>query len=100
MPAVEACPHFLRGAIKDPTRLIPPEEHLLLTMRKCKTLLDHGFTSAYSAATSKLRLDIVIRNEITRPLPGPAHARRQPEITVTGGLGDERQQPCITRASA
>ncbi len=41
---------------------IPPEEHVLLTMRNAKTLLDHGFTSAYSAATSKLRLDVVIRN--------------------------------------
>lgn len=39
---------------------IPPEEHVLLTVRNAKTLLDHGFTSAYSAATSKLRLDVVI----------------------------------------
>jgi imidazolonepropionase-like amidohydrolase len=71
---------------------IPPEEHLLLTMRNAKTLLDHGFTSAYSAATAKLRLDVVIRNEINAGrLPGPRIKAASPEITVTGGLGDERK---------
>src|ERR1700723_2712769 len=51
------------GAINDSDLgNIPPEEHVLLTVRNAKTLLDHGFTSAYSAATSKLRLDVVIRN--------------------------------------
>lgn len=81
------------GAIKDSDLgLIPPEENLLLTMRNAKTLLDHGFTSAYSAATTKLRLDIVIRNEINAGrLPGPRMRAAGPEITVTGGLGDERQ---------
>src|SRR5260221_1840873 len=72
---------------------IPPEEHLLLTMRNAKTLLDHGFTSAYSAATAKLRLDVVIRNEINAGrLPGPRMRAASPEITVTGGLGDEHKQ--------
>jgi imidazolonepropionase-like amidohydrolase len=71
---------------------IPPEEHLLLTMRNAKTLLDHGFTSAYSAATAKLRLDVVIRNEINAGrLPGPRMRAASPEITVTAGLGDERK---------
>jgi imidazolonepropionase-like amidohydrolase len=71
---------------------IPPEEHLLLTMRNAKTLLDHGFTSAYSAATAKLRLDVVIRNEINAGrLPGPRIKAASPEITVTAGLGDERK---------
>src|ERR1700687_1594506 len=71
---------------------IPPEEHLLLTMRNAKTLLDHGFTSAYSAATAKLRLDVVIRNEINAGrLPGPRIRAASPEITVTAGLGDERK---------
>jgi imidazolonepropionase-like amidohydrolase len=43
---------------------LPPEEHTLLTAQNAKALLDHGFTSAYSAASAKLRLDIVIRNAI------------------------------------
>ncbi|WP_395676504.1 amidohydrolase family protein [Inquilinus sp.] len=82
------------GAINDSDLgNIPPEEHVLLTMRNAKTLLDHGFTSAYSAATSKLRLDVVIRNEIEAGrLPGPRIRAGSPEITVTGGLGDERKQ--------
>ncbi len=69
---------------------MPPEEHLLATMRNAELLLDHGFTSAYSAASAKLRLDIVIRNEVDAGrLRGPRIRASSPEITVTGGLGDE-----------
>lgn len=71
---------------------IPPEEHTLLTMRNAKTLIDHGFTSAYSAASAKLRLDVVIRNEIAAGrLPGPRLRAAGPELTVTAGLGDENR---------
>jgi imidazolonepropionase-like amidohydrolase len=70
---------------------LPPEEHTLLTARNAMALLDHGFTSAYSAASAKLRLDIVIRNAIAAgQIPGPRLKACGPEITVTGGLGDER----------
>lgn len=91
---VEGHAHISFGGAVNDSDLgnIPPEEHLLLTMRNAKTLLDHGFTSAYSAATSKLRLDVVIRNEINAGrLPGPRMRAASPEITVTGGLGDERK---------
>ena len=72
---------------------IPPEEHVLVTMHTAKTLIDHGFTSAYSAAAAKLRLDVVIRNEINAgKIPGPRVKAASPEITVTGGLGDETRQ--------
>jgi imidazolonepropionase-like amidohydrolase len=72
---------------------IPPEEHTLITARNAKILLDHGFTSAYSAASAKLRLDIVIRDAIQAgDIPGPRLRASSPEITVTGGLGDERRQ--------
>lgn len=82
------------GAVKDSDLgNIPPEEHVLLTMHNAKLLLDHGFTSAYSAASSKLRLDVVIRNEIDAgKIPGPRLRAAGPEITVTAGLGDERKQ--------
>ncbi|TSD83620.1 amidohydrolase family protein [Mycobacterium sp. KBS0706] len=92
---VEGHAHISFGGAVNDSDLgnIPPEEHVLLTMRNAKTLLDHGFTSAYSAATSKLRLDVVIRNEIEAGrLPGPRIRAGSPEITVTGGLGDERKQ--------
>ena len=71
---------------------IPPEEHLLRTMRNATLLLNHGFTSAYSAASAKLRLDVVVRQEIEDGyLAGPRYKAAGPEITTTGGLGDERK---------
>ena len=71
---------------------IPPEEHVLATMHNAKTLLEAGFTSAYSAASSKLRLDVVIRNEVNAGrIPGPRIRAAGPEITVTAGLGDENR---------
>jgi imidazolonepropionase-like amidohydrolase len=72
---------------------IPPEEHLLMTCRAATFLLDHGFTSAYSAASSKMRLDVVVKSEIEAGyLAGPRYKAAGPEITTTGGLGDERKQ--------
>jgi imidazolonepropionase-like amidohydrolase len=69
---------------------IPPEEHLLATMRNAELLLDCGFTSAYSAASARIRHDVVIRNEIDAGrLKGPRLRASSPEITVTGGLGDD-----------
>jgi imidazolonepropionase-like amidohydrolase len=73
----------------DFTRL-PPEEHTLVTMRNARTMLDCGYTSVLSAASAKPRLDVVIRNEIEAGrVPGPRYLANGPEITVSGGLGDE-----------
>jgi imidazolonepropionase-like amidohydrolase len=70
------------------TRL-PPEEHLLATIRNAHTMLDSGYTSALSAAAAKPRLDVVVKREIDAGrLPGPRMLANGPEITVTGGLGD------------
>jgi len=70
------------------TRL-PPEEHMLATVRNARTMLDSGYTSALSAAAAKPRLDVVLRNEIEAGrVPGPRLLANGPEITVTGGLGD------------
>jgi imidazolonepropionase-like amidohydrolase len=72
---------------------IPPEEHLLRTMRNATFILNHGFTSCYSAASAKMRIDVVVRQEINDGyLAGPRYRAAGPEITVTGGLGDERKQ--------
>ena len=69
---------------------LPPEEHVLITMRNAKTMLDSGYTSVLSGAAAKPRLDVVIRNEINAGrIPGPRYLANGPEITVTGGLGDE-----------
>ena len=62
-------------------------------MHNVRTLLDAGFTSAYSGAAAKMRLDVVIRNEIEVGLiPGPGMRAASPEITNTSGLGDIRQE--------
>jgi imidazolonepropionase-like amidohydrolase len=69
---------------------VPLEEHVLETMWNAELLLDHGFTSCYSAAAAKTRLDVVIRDKVNQGrLKGPRIRAASPEITVTGGLGDE-----------
>jgi imidazolonepropionase-like amidohydrolase len=70
------------------TRL-PVEEHMLITVRNARTMLDCGYTSAFSAASAKARLDVVVKREIEAGrVPGPRLLANGPEITVTGGLGD------------
>ena len=71
---------------------VPPEEHTLITAGNAKLMLDLGFTSTFGAAGSKPRLDIAVRNFINDgKIPGPRMKVASPEITSTGGLGDERQ---------
>ncbi len=83
---------FINGAHATDLGDTPPEEHTLIAARNARLLLDHGFTSAYSAASAKLRIDVVIRNAINAgELSGPRMRACGPEITVTGGLGDERR---------
>ncbi len=82
---------FADGLSQDLTRL-PPEEHMLVTVRNARTMLDCGYTSALSAAAAKPRLDVVLRREIDAGrVPGPRLLANGPEITVTGGLGDTNQ---------
>jgi imidazolonepropionase-like amidohydrolase len=70
---------------------IPPEEHVLATAANARKLLDTGFTSCFSAASAKPRLDVVVRNAIEQgDIPGPRLLAASPEMTVTAGLGDVR----------
>jgi imidazolonepropionase-like amidohydrolase len=79
---------FADGVSADFTQL-PVEEHMLATVRNARTMLDSGYTSAFSAASAKPRLDVVLRREIDAGrVPGPRLLANGPEITVTGGLGD------------
>src|SRR5258706_10393472 len=67
------------------TRL-PPEEHLLATLRNARTMLDAGYTSALSAAAAKPRLDVVVKREIEAGrFPGPRLLPHRPRITGSGG---------------
>ena len=71
---------------------IPPEEHAYLTMHNARTVLAAGFTSCLSAGAAKPRLDVALRNEIDAGrIPGPRMLAASPELTTTGGLGDERK---------
>lgn len=70
---------------------IPVEEHLLITLRNARTMIEAGFTACVSAAAAKKRLDIVVRNAVDAgQFPGPRLLAASPEMTVTGGLGDVR----------
>lgn len=70
---------------------IPPEEHMLKTAANARRMLDAGFTSCFSAAAAKPRLDVVLRNAIDNgDLPGPRTLAASPEMTVSAGLGDVR----------
>jgi imidazolonepropionase-like amidohydrolase len=87
---IESHAHIGLGDIGslDLTR-VPPEEHMLITVRNARTMLESGYTSAFSAGAPKPRLDVVLKREIEAGrLPGPRLLANGPEITVTGGLGD------------
>jgi imidazolonepropionase-like amidohydrolase len=78
-----------RGTVLGET---PPEDHALLAMDAARKLLGAGFTSACSAASAKIRLDVAVRDAIARGLfDGPRLLAASPELTVTGGLGDARR---------
>jgi len=91
---VEGHSHPTFTGVNEPKDLgeIPPEEHLILTIKNTRLMLDHGFTSLFEAASAKLRLGVVTRNAINAgDFIGPRMRAASPEITTTAGLGDERR---------
>ena len=67
---------------------MPPEEHLLTTAYNARVLLDHGFTSAYSAGSLGERFEIALRNEIDAGrLPGPRLRASSLEKGAEGVMG-------------
>ncbi|MEM8855825.1 MAG: amidohydrolase family protein [Pseudomonadota bacterium] len=92
---VEGHCHPSFTGINEPPELgrIPPEEHMLLTAKNLRLLLDHGFTSVFEAASAKPLLGVTARNAIEAGLiAGPRMMAASPEITNTAGLGDERKR--------
>lgn len=78
------------AAVEDQGNL-PPEETLLLTLKNAQLMLDSGFTSLYSAASARLRNEVVAKEAINSGrFAGPRLRSASPEITTTGGLGDVR----------
>jgi imidazolonepropionase-like amidohydrolase len=90
---VEAHSHltFTDVAMTVDLGFIPPEEHMLKTAQNARHMLDAGFTSCFSAAAAKPRLDVALRNAIDGgDFPGPRTRAASPEMTVSAGLGDVR----------
>ena len=83
---------FLDQATPHAFSAMPPEEHLLATLKHARIYIDQGFTGAFSAAATKPRLDVVVRNAINAgDHPGPRLLACSVQLTVTGGLGDLRE---------
>jgi imidazolonepropionase-like amidohydrolase len=73
----------------DPIQMMPPEEHMLVTMEMAKLVIDSGITGGRGAAAAKPRLDVVAKRFINEGrFPGPRYLAAGPEITTVGGLGD------------
>src|SRR5581483_2516244 len=68
---------------------IQPEDHSLLALSNAQMLLQRGFTSLFSAASAKPRVDVAVRDAINKGLfEGPRMRAAGQEITPTGNLGD------------
>lgn len=90
---VEAHSHltFLDTPDLESLGFVPPEEHMLRSVKNARKMLMQGFTACNSAASAKPRLDVVLRNAIDAgDFPGPRTRAASPELTVTAGLGDVR----------
>ncbi|MGF1625776.1 MAG: amidohydrolase family protein [Alphaproteobacteria bacterium] len=65
------------------------EDHALISLRNAQLLLAQGFTSLFSAAAAKPRLDVAVRDAINRGyFTGPRIRAASQEITPSGNLGD------------
>ena len=68
---------------------IQPEDHSLVALANAQLLLRCGFTSLFSAASAKPRVDVAVRDAINKGLfEGPRIRAAGQEITPTGNLGD------------
>jgi len=66
-----------------------PEDHVLIALANAQRLLDRGFTSLFSAAAAKPRLDVAVRDAIAAGrFTGPRIRAASQEITPSGNLGD------------
>ncbi len=81
---------------------LPPEQQILASVRAGRTMLDHGFTSAYSAGCFNAAAEVELREEFARgALPGPrlraCSFEREGAALATGGAdyhqGAQRRKP-------
>ena len=68
---------------------IQPEDHTLISLHNAQMLMERGFTSLYSAAAAKPRLDVAVRDAIDGGMfSGPRIRAASQEISPSGNLGD------------
>ncbi len=68
---------------------IQPEDHSLIALANAQLLLRRGWTSLFSAASAKPRVDVAVRDAINKGLfEGPRMRAAGQEMTPTGNLGD------------
>ena len=68
---------------------IQPEDHSLLALSNAQMLLERGFTSLFSAASAKPRVDVAVSDAINNGLFfGPRMRAAGQEISPSGNLGD------------
>ena len=68
---------------------IQPEDHSLIALANAQLLLQRGWTSLFSAASAKPRVDVAVRDAINKGLfEGPRMRAAGQEMTPTGNLGD------------
>jgi len=61
-----------------------PEDHAIAILLPAQKLLDDGVTSANSAASAKVWLDVAVRDAVNSGwVRGPRMLAASPEITVT-----------------
>lgn len=71
------------------TILTHVEDHALVSLKNAQLLLQQGFTSLFSAAAAKPRLDVAVRDAIAKGyFTGPRIRAASQEITPSGNLGD------------
>ncbi|NML05879.1 amidohydrolase family protein [Sphingomonas sp. G-3-2-10] len=74
----------------EPRFMLPPEEMMLAAARNGRILLDHGFTSVFSAGALGERIEVVLRDEFARgALPGPRLLASTIERSPEGAEGIE-----------
>ena len=63
----------------------PVEEHVFVTAHNAKTILDYGYTSAFSGGATRPQIEVRLRDEIARGfLPGPRIKAASFERAVDG----------------
>ena len=68
---------------------VQPEDHSLLALSNAQMLLQRGFTSLFSAASAKPRVDVAVRDAINAGMfAGPRMRAAGQEISPSGNLGD------------